>query len=112
MKANELRIGNLVMGETINHVVDHKILFEISEFENLYTPIPITEEWVIKFGLKQINDYWECDKTSFEIYQFKTGQWFNSINSNEYTNGIEIMYVHQLQNLYFALTGNELTIKV
>jgi hypothetical protein len=72
-------------------------------------PILLTEEWLLKFG-------------------FNTTQWdnFNShrlmIGNNDYTIVIysdgnceigdvvtcKIKYVHQLQNLYFALTGEEL----
>ena len=32
-------------------------------------------------------------------------------NVEEFTQTPEIIYVHQLQNLYFALTGEELTFK-
>jgi hypothetical protein len=32
-------------------------------------------------------------------------------NNNSHWLDIEIKYVHQLQNLYFALTGEELEIK-
>lgn len=37
------------------------------------------------------------------------GEWYSQIT--EGTNDVEIKYVHQLQNLYFALTNEELTIK-
>lgn len=46
-------------------------------------------------------------KFGAEIYNLKDG-WFNfSIDGN-----IEVKYLHQLQNLYFALTGKELDIKL
>lgn len=63
-------------------------------------PIPLTEEWLLRFGYTKIsnnsfiitghciwicNDLFRCDK-----------------------NGIVLKHVHQLQNLYFALTNQEL----
>jgi hypothetical protein len=41
----------------------------------------------------------------FIIYQYGDNFVF------EYREGVKVKYVHQLQNLYFALTGEELTIK-
>jgi hypothetical protein len=76
------------------------------------TKIPIAEEWLEKFGLVVKRTYSEnkdglvCrgdDKFDFDSNQtclvFKVGLKY------------KIEYVHQLQNLYFALTGEELTIK-
>ncbi len=65
-------------------------------------PIPLTEEWLVKFGFEG----W--DKGDYTM---------NLSNANFYKLPIwqplakNIKHVHQLQNLYFALTGEELTIK-
>lgn len=70
--------------------------------------IPLTEEWLIKFGFKKRGDgdfdLLECSEVDIVISgQFDgwkcDGIWF-SVNRLE--------YVHQLQNLYHALTGTEL----
>jgi len=85
-------------------------------------PIKLTREWLIKFGFDCVydTDYedWLYDKDS-EIHELRI-QYYNFNDENkssffavEYLGQIEVKlkYVHQLQNLYFALTGNELIIK-
>jgi len=80
------------------------------------TPIPITEEWLQKFGFLEVpidhpipnNKSFEKNALHIKIYSSSDIKkiWYNEmvIDNNYY-------YVHQLQNLYFALTGQELTIK-
>jgi hypothetical protein len=73
-------------------------------------PIPLTEEWLLKFGFKD-NGYY------YYIKSFKIAWAIRIIKTNiksgfsEVKNSISLRHVHQLQNLYFALTNKELTIK-
>jgi hypothetical protein len=92
-------------------------------------PIPITEEWLKKFDFKKQNSIKHC-----LLYSIKTKkqQYFSvsemldgyedpneltlkeikkywSFDGNKYD--VKIKYVHQLQNLYFALTCEELQLK-
>lgn len=71
-------------------------------------PIPLTPEWLERCGLSK--RYWNSDKDlKLEIYENKA-----YIGNNFSTNASivhNINFVHQLQNLYFALAGEELTIK-
>jgi hypothetical protein len=110
MKATDLRIGNYIDSE----LTDYSELRQevLCDFANGYThlkPIPLTEEWLVKFGYNNNTVYLRDLKvTATEdndpIYYL----------ADEYDNGVgcnDIQYVHQLQNLYFALTGKELTIK-
>jgi hypothetical protein len=65
-------------------------------------PIPLTEEWLVKFGFKPLVKDWQIK--GLIIHARKRGFVVN--------NRIPILKtVHQLQNLYFALTGEELTLK-
>jgi hypothetical protein len=126
MKRTELRIGNLVEGNGKIHEVSSIYADDIIRLFNkdkiasigcfslkVINPIPITEEWLFKLGL---------DYTSEKDYYYITftikGLFFQSSTSPDgfvYDRLLEtavfIKYVHQLQNLYFALTGEELTIK-
>jgi hypothetical protein len=73
---------------------------------NSMNPIPLTEEWLLKFGFYKSETF----KNSFikkgvDIYIQDTAFWYDLLN-----NSIEIKSVHQLQNLFFALTNEELTI--
>ena len=74
---------------------------------NEVKPIELTEEWLIKFGFKKMN-YKLLNKIVFY-----SETWDIEFSDNEFYMpdiGIVVKYVHQLQNLYFALTNEELSI--
>jgi hypothetical protein len=119
MNTKELRIGNLVNYAeegTIFTVmlIDHNGIgvqnqnestwIEIDQFEG----IPLTEEWLLKFGFeKQGMSYVkEVKNQTFEISKWSDGRFFYGCYLN-----LRNRYIHQLQNLYFALTSEELIIK-
>ena len=126
MKASELRIGNLVdLGNRIakvieiNHlacvVVDLEETQDTIEDYERVKPIKLTEEWLLKFGLKP--NQWFCSN-SYCVVEDKTGDihygWCMKTQNSLHTKEIEFgyfKYVHQFQNLYFALTGEELILK-
>ena len=127
MKTNELRINNWVNDEgrfcQITMIQDGFINFKfdgllIQSFSDDIDPIPITKEWLIKFGFKSECDYikeWYNidlkDKNTLSININQNTYCIGSIQWSEWTYPSSIYYVHQVQNLYFALTGEELTIK-
>lgn len=103
MNAKDLRIGNFVNDE--NGITQ----IQLGDFYNMeidrncpYNPIPLTEEWLLKFGFRQIDKYSFAYK-GFFIHKRKIGF--------KYSKKLIINSVYQLQNLYFALTNEELTIK-
>ena len=115
MEAKELRIGNIVKYENTVYLHGGKI----TEVDNIiqgetdyYEPIPLTEEWLLNFGIKNANFVHEIKHPIVHIYSIN--KWFFAINEDgsirmiHPVNEINIKYVHQLQNLYFALTGTEL----
>lgn len=115
MDARELRIGNYI--QYFGNVVQVEgIVNESNGFglqlnggdfasinSNSLEPIPLTEEWLVKFGFDS------CKSPNKDIQV--------GIVENEMSfvwRGFvlkKIQHVHQLQNLYFALTGEELTLK-
>ena len=128
MEAKELRIGNYVkdhlgrvqkVSETRHNAYicylsnGHKLKYKL----NTTKPIPLTEEWLVKFGFIDrerlyISGYYNVlfvfeDDMSIGIYDNpnKEGQRY-LVPNYEITE-----HLHQLQNLYFALTNEELTIK-
>jgi len=78
-------------------------------------PIPLTPEILVKCGFKKLNNAWvpidysatDYLKWSFTIWDNKDGTY--RYNSAEFIP--ELKYLHQLQNLYYALTGEELIYK-
>jgi hypothetical protein len=127
METSELRIGNLLTnyGNLCKVVSIQKDNFqvEVIKIENiiqvdfskpetvssLIKPIPLTEEWLKKFGFKKDmsvykNDWIELWHSSYSnCYQLRIIKVGDDISKK-----INIQYVHQLQNLYFILTEKEL----
>lgn len=131
MEAKELRIGNLIKCLNTNNGLDIALIVDSISFgligcydikkehchfygsiEKVY-PIPLTEEWLVKFGFKNDNFYNTYALKEYCI-DIKDGE-FNVMNDPCSSAGCyyltTIKYVHQLQNLYFALTGEELELK-
>lgn len=122
MKVEELRINNYyqlekgVLGGGICQIKNGKDLSQAYDLLNdgLLLPIPLTEEWLVKFGFVCHSDgYCHFPTKGISFNDYKS----NMINlcvgkhcqEGEYLPHTK--HVHQLQNLYFALTGQELTIK-
>jgi len=109
---NELRINNLIYRKFYKNdqkEVREMILPYFSQLDRL-EPIPITEEWLLKLGFKNSNMQ-DCFYTNGNMYGISTSDHkFRFIQGNLICQLVlsEINYVHQLQNLYFALTGKEL----
>ncbi len=129
MKANELRTGNWVTAiqcdrskvnqqiEQINSLGDFAVTTHgWSELK----AIPITKKWLVKFGFVKLFSKFD---NGYEINEMILNNTYDKgcegwcfydgnvacCNNMNYKNPVK--YVHQLQNLYFALTGEELTIK-
>ncbi len=115
MKAEELRIGNIIKtvgGRLPYWEVTFADFEPISENPENYQPIPLTEEWLLKFGFEKRKD--DSEYYAFNGFYLDSDYIpFTMCNSSGIWDcyAIKQVYVHQLQNLYFALTGEELKIK-
>lgn len=123
MNHRELRIGNFV---NIKHCEGYQNVYSINPTIGGYytvngfadvSGIPLTPEWLERFGW-----IWNEECGSYE--KFPNGDVRLNLSFREVSQSYtmfnhvlkatiaeRIWYVHQLQNLYFALTGEELTIK-
>jgi hypothetical protein len=131
MDAKELRIGNWVHHndnwsykqpdidfKEFDWQWDDRDWYALGEctldMDDVY-PIPLTEEWLLKFGFEKRDGKYYLSRYLIKegISQFfDNGMSFRITTSNtESTHAASIKSVHQLQNLYFALTNTELTIK-
>lgn len=116
MEAKDLRIGNWFLADTeennFKQINANEILdFNDDPLDDYYKPIPITEEWLLKFGFDG-KDYFTDLHLKSNNYEFHYGNNELAIVQFEFGYGmfVKIKYVHQLQNIYFALTGEELTL--
>ena len=114
MKASELRIGNLVWlkSKSMPYVISSG--HDIEEIDDApegfdATPIELTEEWLLKFGFEE----WKVNifrknwgRNGVEFITFCPDGFFFELGKGSYRH---LEYVHRLQNIFFALTGEELT---
>lgn len=135
-----LPVLEIYRGEVINSYQQVWITYNFDRYGK-YTqyihncePIPLTEEWLLKFGFeKKQKEFYNRRAVPTEFYWLK--EFYVDIDELTGPNGLEPFicfgydkdyfpkdhtyfnwiatpdYVHQLQNLYFALTGHELEVK-
>jgi len=125
LKPSDFRIGNRVNKGIINAI--HKNSIQVKDkFGNLFyafEPIPLTSEILLACGFVKcegkFGEYFKCSKLDgFRIWltEHNNYSWW-SIGRKDYENDETIFifkdckYLHQLQNLYFALTNQELEFK-
>ena len=135
MKANELRIGNWIKadsGLSPNRGLIHEWQISMEDMIHIcnnfeqgngkrYKPIPLTEKWLLDFGLDLIgviqglNHYWFDDTGLFSLrkskYNDKAYDLIVHSGINETIYLMSFDYVHQLQNIIPSLTQKELTLK-
>jgi hypothetical protein len=131
MIAQELRIGNYIgIGDGMTKVVAIRQGMVESENAHIYhkdlKPIPLTPDILTKCGFENdtedIKTGYDRDN-GYEFYKLPTTTFIISERDGEFRkywevdedtfyswHGVEIKYLHQLQNLFFALTGEELKI--
>jgi hypothetical protein len=115
MKVQELRIGNYVLKEGEEIVITSFTFYNIEKDEYSYEPIQLTEEWLLKFGFKKStldeDNTWLDLRYGYLTFSSDESVEFKKVYLTVSREDIICEYVHQLQNLYFALTGEELIIK-
>jgi hypothetical protein len=118
MKASELRIGNYYMFADNDGIVCRQVKeikhnqfgllsdYDGVNFENC-RPLNLTEDWLFKFGFKGTEGYYyDSEIGAIEFYyeeEILVCDIYNYRNES-------VEYVHQLQNIFFALTNKELKI--
>lgn len=121
MNKTELRIGNIIrdiesgrIGTVLTlgakkctvKMEFSKLMQDYDEFE----PIPLSGEWLLKMGFENKKDgkfyHSKFDRTWVSLDSILVKWYGNALG------GIMMLdYVHQLQNIFFSLTGEELTVK-
>ena len=109
MKETELRVGNYIL-DTFNGritCVNWQEISWIQEGTDRYKPIELTEEILLKCGFSK-----SYTKGVFKLGDFTIDVYSKTWKFKREWIDINFKYLHQLQNLYFALTGQELEIKL
>lgn len=119
IQANELRIGNLILitfkkeVEVVNaRMIGFINQANIKGHQHPFEPILLTEEWLLKLGAQEVG----ISTNLFEFNRFFL-RWFPNYKywyiTDKYTNGYitKVEFVHEWQNIVFALNGQELEVK-
>lgn len=123
MKAEELRSGNLVQHQLTKEIITiksyHIQTLEEGMDQDILQGIPLTEDWLLRFGFEYrkvdvgVGLYKEhlyfIEKPTFYI-NYEEGKGITPMDSGALPS-LWFKNVHQLQNLYYALTNTELTLK-
>jgi len=116
MKANELRIGNYLTDTKniliVKSLTKENVYCDIYKFKE--TPlskietIPLTEDWLLKFGFTwDLKKVYLCrNEIAYRIRYVRNS--LILIQGKQCITIPNLKHVHQLQNLYFTLIGNEL----
>jgi hypothetical protein len=111
MKAKDLMIGNWVNYEGNDC---RFTIYDMANMDDEYVmiatqPIPLTEEWLVKFGgsctIMEGYPIYFLHFIDVEFYELESIVHFGGGGQ------VKIKHVHQLQNLFKALTGKDLEIK-
>ena len=125
IQASDLRIGNFVNVTHVQFNETEESTIQIDDLVRIFTnidtyeyhPIDISEKWLLRFCF-DCNPSWkgrfDCHYAVLEVGYLFLGATIGfdivTLFQHEGTStGLHIRYVHQLQNLYFSLTGKELT---
>ena len=118
MEAKNFRIGNIVKLPNDDWVK----VFNVGDPEgsgnsvngyniDLCNPIPLTGKWLLMFGFKKPAHSWIGSKFHLSEWDEYPLNWCVAMNKNNAVIFKKLKYVHELQNLFFALTGQELELK-
>ena len=135
MEPTELRIGNFIQYNSPDHSICFDLVVGINYSDDFHvhmvelhgrtpiningiSPIPITPEWLERLGFeKRISPKGHENWVMYSQHHFAfvlreitpfIGFTYHSYGTDH---SLQIDHVHQLQNLYHALTGQELTVK-
>ena len=129
IRAEELRIGNYLKSLDVCVVqIDALSIYHIWDESKEYNPIPLTEDWLVKFGFNKNHISYYKDLLPFPTEYKKILVDINQgimvrageINKSRINDELIVLWncdirgkihVHQLQNLFHSLTGKELELK-
>jgi hypothetical protein len=112
MEVKDLRVGNYVHATTAGNQGEGLVVHSIKDGRDIdnvhwYFPIELTEDWLLRFGF-------EKNITIGGYFFYLNGVRIDLIMGDFKLLGEDkcgLVYVHQLQNLFFAHKGEELIFK-
>lgn len=132
IKESELRLGNYVLQKVNNKISTARVSYAIFDFlaqggNNFVYPVMLKAEWLEKSGFIENKNYPlypearefslvvpvnGSNKNELFAYIKNNGECFGRATVNDTISSNNFYHLHQLQNIYFALCGAELEIKL
>jgi len=112
MKPQEIRIGNLVFRNGGMFTCNRHSIPDCHFYPEYYKAIPLTEEWLLKFGF--VADSFDSNRWN---YKSRKSQFHICLSKEQYVfrgvgmSVVIVSTVHHLQNIIYVLTGEELILK-
>ena len=110
MQASELRVGNWVNNNEEDYQITSATIAQLERGDSTVSPIKITEEWLIRLGFEEV--YKSPMHSTYWIENLSYYFWYQKGNQYADCKGLQVNceYLHQLQNLYYAINGRELSV--
>jgi hypothetical protein len=122
MRKEELRIGNNIKIDGVIVTVDARTLFDFDNDGRLKEGVPLTEDDLLRLGFVKTDDY--GDQIYYEPKDRGNQYYYICFDHDDISFGLSVFgnctnllyddanlqFVHHLQNLYHALTAEELTL--
>lgn len=114
MRSTELRIGNLFQDQNrflleVAELTEENQVFKVVDRSKFplpdgwqAEPIPITEEWLVKFRFEKVGRFYRRGAITAEV----CNNFCRLCLCGKFITNVE--FVHSLQNLYFCLSKKEL----
>lgn len=115
MKANELKLKNYVyFTKYLKNIMPEDIDVPVEEQEDCFEGVPITDELLVIMGFVLVEDLYTIDfiPTADLAYSDNALIIVDKQTADILTSFNNIKYVHQLQNIYHAITGDNLTVLI
>jgi len=114
--AKQLRIGNIILLQTSQGDYDVHIIEKGNEIDDnsRLSYIPITRQILENAGFTKANFEGEEIDNLWKLGRYFSATEFPEVGIEVYCIGerVPAKYVHQLQNIYYAITGSELNLPV
>ena len=131
MTTADFRLGNFIQDPAMTEksIVSHIVVNTITSNQingsniSLITPLNITEDWLIKLGFMKLSDVTATEPnggfTKDDLFlqldgnmKFIATLWKieGRNDGNSFTRIKAVLFIHELQNLYYAISGKELVL--
>jgi len=97
----------------LNHINDDDniVLPAVSQFEKFIKPIQITKDWLFNFEFEMSYQNQKAQIGSYILSKSPNGwKLYFQFSDQQIYLGVELKYVHELQNSFSSLTGYDLTL--